>query len=97
MYQGTYCYAETGTKYMGTWKEGKREGQGEIVHANHKYVGPFKEDRVSVFVFILNEYVNACHFWPGKWLIMIMLSTDIYMMVSHWFVFLNNWPGPQCN
>ena len=45
--QGVYYYSETGTKYMGTWKEGKREGHGELIHANHKYVGPFKEDRVS--------------------------------------------------
>ena len=44
--QGTYTYAETGTKYVGTWKEGKREGHGELIHANHKYVGPYKEDRV---------------------------------------------------
>ena len=48
VFQGTYCYSETGTKYAGTWKEGKREGQGELIHANHKYVGPFKEDRVSM-------------------------------------------------
>ena len=36
-----------GTKYIGTWKDGKREGHGELIHANHKYVGTFKEDRVS--------------------------------------------------
>ncbi|KAH3699176.1 radial spoke head 1 homolog isoform X2 [Dreissena polymorpha] len=43
--QGTYTYAATGTKYVGTWNNGKREGHGELVHANHKYVGVFKEDR----------------------------------------------------
>ena len=36
-----------GTKYVGTWKDGKREGHGELIHANHKYVGTYKEDRVS--------------------------------------------------
>lgn len=45
--QGTYTYATTGTKYIGTWNGGKRDGHGELVHANHKYVGVFKEDRVS--------------------------------------------------
>lgn len=45
--QGTYTYAATGTKYVGTWNNGKRDGHGELVHANHKYVGVFKEDKVS--------------------------------------------------
>ena len=45
--RGTYTYSETGTKYTGMWKEGKREGHGELIHSNHKYVGPFREDRVS--------------------------------------------------
>ncbi|XP_060577764.1 radial spoke head 1 homolog isoform X2 [Ruditapes philippinarum] len=43
--QGTYTYAATGTKYVGTWNTGKRDGHGELVHANHKYVGVFREDR----------------------------------------------------
>ena len=36
-----------GTKYVGTWKEGKREGHGELIHANHKYVGVYKDDKVK--------------------------------------------------
>ena len=44
--QGSYTYNDTKTKYMGTWKEGRREGHGELIHANHKFVGPFKDDRV---------------------------------------------------
>ena len=36
-----------GTKYVGTWKEGKREGHGELIHANHKYVGVYKDDKVE--------------------------------------------------
>lgn len=44
--QGTYTYSQTGTKYVGRWVRGKREGHGELIHANHKYVGVFKEDKV---------------------------------------------------
>ena len=56
--QGTYYWAETGSKYVGTWKEGRMEGAGEMIHANHKYVGSFKDNRVklrtrSVFTFSL--------------------------------------------
>lgn len=43
--QGTYTYAATGTKYVGRWQIGKREGHGELIHANHKYVGVFKDDK----------------------------------------------------
>lgn len=42
--QGTYTYASTGTKYIGTWINGKREGSGEMVHSNHRFVGTFAED-----------------------------------------------------
>ena len=50
--RGTYLYTDTGSKYVGLWKEGKREGAGELVHANHKYVGSFTEDRVRVYYII---------------------------------------------
>nr|KAG5685652.1 hypothetical protein BaRGS_020894 [Batillaria attramentaria] len=43
--RGTYTYAATGTKYVGMWSNGKWEGHGELIHANHKYVGTFKENR----------------------------------------------------
>jgi radial spoke head protein 1 len=42
---GTYIYADTGSRYVGSWKEGHRDGHGELVHANHKFVGKFKEDK----------------------------------------------------
>jgi radial spoke head protein 1 len=45
--RGTYTYALTGTKYVGMWKSGKWDGHGELIHANHKYVGTFKDNRVS--------------------------------------------------
>lgn len=53
--RGTYTYAETGSKYLGTWREGKREGHGELIHANHKYVGPFKDDHVRIHINILSK------------------------------------------
>jgi len=37
--QGTYTYAATGSHYRGTWDDGKKKGSGEIIHANHKYLG----------------------------------------------------------
>lgn len=46
--RGTYTYSLTGTKYTGMWNTGKWEGHGELIHANHKYVGIFKSNRVSL-------------------------------------------------
>lgn len=51
--QGTYTYAATGTKYVGRWQIGKREGHGELIHANHKYVGVFKDDKVQFVCMII--------------------------------------------
>lgn len=48
--KGTYFYAATGSKYCGLWNNGKWEGQGELVHANHKYSGMFKDNRVRHFI-----------------------------------------------
>ena len=45
--RGTYTYADTGTKYIGMWSYGKWNGHGELIHANHKYVGTFREGKVS--------------------------------------------------
>ncbi|KAM6986653.1 radial spoke head 1 homolog [Aplochiton taeniatus] len=39
--QGTYTYSDTGSKYMGTWVNGKMESGGEIIHLNHRYQGNF--------------------------------------------------------
>ena len=46
--RGTYFYAATGSKYTGMWNSGKWEGHGELIHANHKYAGLFKDNRVRV-------------------------------------------------
>ncbi|XP_070551298.1 radial spoke head 1 homolog [Ptychodera flava] len=42
--QGVYTYKMTGTKYIGTYVNGKREGAGEVIHINHKYQGLMKAD-----------------------------------------------------
>nr|XP_020848612.1 radial spoke head 1 homolog isoform X2 [Phascolarctos cinereus] len=39
--QGTYFYAETGSKYVGTWVNGQQEGTGELIHLKHRYQGKF--------------------------------------------------------
>nr|KAF6476002.1 radial spoke head component 1 [Rousettus aegyptiacus] len=39
--QGTYVYAETGSKYVGTWANGQQEGAAELIHLNHRYQGKF--------------------------------------------------------
>ena len=48
--QGTYYYAETGSKYVGLWRKGKMTGHGEIIHLNHKLVAKFKENHVSLIL-----------------------------------------------
>ena len=57
--KGTYTYAATGSKYEGMWENGRRMGCGELIHANHKYVGTFKEDIVSIlFHFCIIVYIH---------------------------------------
>jgi len=46
--QGKYTYADTGSMYVGTWRDGQMEGHGELVHANHKFIGKFKNDTVRL-------------------------------------------------
>lgn len=43
--QGEYIYADTGSKYKGMWVQGKMEEAGELIHANHRYVGGFQQDK----------------------------------------------------
>ena len=43
--QGLYSYAATGSKYQGTWVEGKMEELGELIHGNHRFVGHFQQDK----------------------------------------------------
>ncbi|XP_029637026.1 radial spoke head 1 homolog [Octopus sinensis] len=43
--QGSYIYAGTKSQYIGCWANGRMNGFGELIHANHKYVGTFKDDK----------------------------------------------------
>lgn len=45
--QGTYVYAETGSRYVGTWVNGQQEGAAELIHTNHRYQGKFVNKNVS--------------------------------------------------
>lgn len=46
--QGIYTYADTKSKYVGNWDNGRMYGHGELIHSNHKYVGMFKNNFVSI-------------------------------------------------
>uniref|UniRef100_A0A668RUI2 Uncharacterized protein n=1 Tax=Oreochromis aureus TaxID=47969 RepID=A0A668RUI2_OREAU len=39
--QGIYHYHETGSKFKGTWVNGKMESAGEYLHTNHRFMGNF--------------------------------------------------------
>ncbi|XP_041127784.1 radial spoke head 1 homolog [Polyodon spathula] len=39
--QGVYTYAKTGSTYVGSWRQGKQEAAGELIHANHRFQGNF--------------------------------------------------------
>lgn len=36
---GTYFYASTGTKFMGSWVKDRMHGPGQLVHSRHRYHG----------------------------------------------------------
>ena len=43
---GSYTFAATGETLFGQWKLGKCTGHAEMIRANHKYVGRFKNNQV---------------------------------------------------
>ncbi|KAL3309615.1 Radial spoke head 1 [Cichlidogyrus casuarinus] len=45
--RGTYTFSQTGLKYAGLWKNGKMNGNGELVTDHHKYVGTWKNGLVQ--------------------------------------------------
>ncbi|XP_055085747.1 radial spoke head 1 homolog isoform X1 [Periophthalmus magnuspinnatus] len=45
--QGTYHYQNTGSKYKGSWENGKMESEGEYIHSNHRYKGHFIKNSPS--------------------------------------------------
>jgi radial spoke head protein 1 len=42
---GVYTYADTGSKYEGSWSNGKRHGDGKFAHKTHAYEGNFVDDQ----------------------------------------------------
>uniref|UniRef100_UPI003AACD20A radial spoke head 1 homolog n=1 Tax=Centroberyx gerrardi TaxID=166262 RepID=UPI003AACD20A len=44
---GIYLYHETGSKYKGSWVNGKMETAGEFIHSNHRYQGNFANNHPS--------------------------------------------------
>ncbi|KER25461.1 hypothetical protein T265_07084 [Opisthorchis viverrini] len=44
--QGSYTFAASKLRYEGTWKEGKIDGFGELIHESHKYIGFWKDGMV---------------------------------------------------
>ena len=58
--QGVYTYKDTGTRYVGTWINGKREGAGELIHANHRFQGGWIADQVRrhSVTLLLNRFLT---------------------------------------
>ncbi|XP_028990404.1 radial spoke head 1 homolog isoform X1 [Betta splendens] len=43
--QGIYHYHECGSKFNGTWVNGKMEAAGELIYSNHRYKGNFTNNK----------------------------------------------------
>ncbi|KAF7233941.1 hypothetical protein EG68_12403 [Paragonimus skrjabini miyazakii] len=52
--QGTYIFAETKLRYEGTWKAGKMDGFGELIHTHHKYLGFWKDGMASQILAVVS-------------------------------------------
>lgn len=52
---GYYTYVDTGLKYMGTWKEGKMEGPGQLLANHYRYHGVWKNNMVSNYLLQLQD------------------------------------------
>ncbi|UJR37982.1 hypothetical protein I4U23_030664 [Adineta vaga] len=42
--KGTYTYAATKAQYVGTWREGKRQGPGQLLFNQYRYGGKFHDN-----------------------------------------------------
>lgn len=82
--QGIYHYQETGSKFKGTWVNGKMESAGEYLHTNHRFMGNFINNYVS-FIFM-------CMVWKvtiAKMIIMIFVITvKLCVICHHYSLFL---------
>lgn len=36
---GSYLYADTNTKFMGTWIKDRMQGPGQLIHPRHRFHG----------------------------------------------------------
>ena len=60
-------FSKSTSKFTGTWKRGKADGPGKLIHENHRYQGNWTEDKptsVGKFVFDLGveqhgEYIEG--------------------------------------
>nr|XP_006013229.1 PREDICTED: radial spoke head 1 homolog isoform X2 [Latimeria chalumnae] len=50
--QGVYTHTDTGSKYQGTWTNGKQDGAAQLIHLNYRYQG---------------SYSNSFPIGPGKY------------------------------
>ena len=46
--RGTYTFVDLGVKYCGSWKDGIRDGHGELIQTGCKFSGKFKNDLVGL-------------------------------------------------
>lgn len=46
---GTYWFADTDTKFVGNWVNGKMEGPGQMALPNHRFYGTWNKNLVSTF------------------------------------------------
>lgn len=72
--QGVYNYAATGSKYEGLWMQGKMEQAGELIHANHRYVGGFTQSQPSG----KGKYIfdNGCQLRGNYELVEVLVEPD---------------------
>lgn len=47
--EGVYTYANSGSRKRGTWVQGVLNGQGEIIHQDHKVIGNFVSNQTMKF------------------------------------------------
>ena len=74
--QGTYFYAETGSKYVGTWVNGQQEGAAELIHLNHRYQGKFLNKNVSQWAVTFASEISSTLRAPPPALLVTMCEQE---------------------
>ncbi|KAM7534022.1 hypothetical protein Aperf_G00000109304 [Anoplocephala perfoliata] len=44
--KGTYCFAATGCKYIGVWRDGKMDGAGEVINPKYRFAGTWRKGQL---------------------------------------------------